>query len=900
MPLNPGSRLGPYEIVAPIGAGGMGEVYRATDTRLDRVVAIKVLSDHLTDSAEGRERFLREAKTISRLSHSNICALYDVGEQDGVDFLVMEFLEGETLAARLTKGPLPIEHVLRYGVEIADALDRAHRQRVVHRDLKPGNLMLTKSGVKLLDFGLAKLQARPTGVLAPMSAMATDPGGLTTAGTIVGTLQYMAPEQLEGGEADARSDIFSFGVILYEMATGQKAFSGSSHASVIANIMKSEPQPIFTLAPLVPPPLERLIRRCLAKDPDDRWQTARDLTLELRAISGEPALLTSPSIAPTAASAAASAAAALASATRPRLSRETLAWALAAAATLAAAGLALVLARRAPGPAPGPAMRFLVPPPENATLNPIDAPATISPDGTRLLFGATGPDGRPILWLRPLDAISSRPLLATDDARDPFWSPDGRSIAFFGEGKLKRMDANGGPPATICEAPDPRGGAWGRDGIIVFAPNPRGPLMRVKAEGGEPSPATALDADRHEVAHLYPQFLPDGKRFLYLVRSADNQQDGIYAGSTVSRSSTRVLASATRAAFAAPGWLLYLREGALMVQPFDSSSARLDGAARRLEAGVASVPETGTAAFSVSDNGVLAYQTALDPDKQLAWVDRSGRRVATLGLPGSYRSIEISPDGTLAAVERVDPRKHTVDIWRFDLARGEGAPFAAGAGIEQGPAWSADGSRLVYGTNPDGAFQISEKDTAGSAAERVLFASPQWKMPSDLSRDGKFLAYQGYDLTTKRDIWVRPLSGPRKPAPFLRSEASEWQARFSPDGRSVAYTSDESGRHEVYVAAYPGPGGKARLSTDGGTLPRWRSDGTEIFFVGGDGNLMAAPVKSSSPFQAGPPAPLFETRGAASYAVSPDGQRFLLAAPVTRGADGSVTIVANWPAFSSR
>ncbi len=738
MTLAAGHKLGPYEIVAPIGAGGMGEVYRATDTRLDRIVAIKVLSDHLTDSAEGRERFLREAKTISRLSHTNICALYDVGEQNGVDFLVMEFLEGETLAARLTKGPLPMEQVLRYGVEIADALDRAHRQRVVHRDLKPGNLMLTKSGVKLLDFGLAKLQARPTGVFAgQMSAMATDPGGLTTAGTIVGTLQYMAPEQLEGGEADARSDIFSFGVILYEMATGQKAFSGSSHASVIANILKTDPQPILTLAPLVPPPLERLIRRCLAKDPDDRWQTARDLTLELRAISGEPAL-TSPSMAPSAAASAAAAAAAASAASSavvPRFTRETLAWALAAVAILAAAGLAFVLTRRGPAPAAGPAMRFLVPPPENATLNPIDAPATISPDGTRLLFGATGPDGRPILWLRPLDAISSRPLLATDDARDPFWSPDGRSIAFFGEGKLKRMDANGGPPATICEAPDPRGGAWGEDGVIVFAPSPRGPLMRVKADGGDPSPATALDAERHEVAHLYPQFLPDGKRFLYLVRSADSQQDGIYAGSTVSRSATRVLASATRAAFAAPGSLLYLREGALMAQPFDASSARLEGAARRLEAGVASVPETGSAAFSVSANGVLAYQTALDAEKQLAWVDRSGRRVATLGLPGYYRSIEISPDGTLAAVERVDPRKHTVDIWRFDLARGEGTPFADAAVIEQGPAWSADGSRLVYGSNPDGAFQISEKDTSGNAAERVLFASPQWKMPfGSLSR----------------------------------------------------------------------------------------------------------------------------------------------------------------------
>ncbi len=889
MPLSAGSRLGPYEILAPIGAGGMGEVYQAKDTRLDRVVAVKVLSAHMSESAEGRERFLREARTISRLSHTNICALYDVGQQDGVDFLVMEFLEGETLAARLGRGPLPTEQIVRYGVEIADALDRAHRQRIVHRDLKPGNLMLTKSGIKLLDFGLAKLQARPTGVFGEMSmsTAATDPGGLTTTGTIVGTLQYMSPEQLEGTEADARSDIFSFGVILYEMTTGHKAFSGGSHASVIAAILKSEPEPIFAAQPLVPPALERLIRRCLAKDPDDRWQTARDLTLELRAIGGEPAP-TVPSLA----------AAASLPAVPARPARERIAWIAAAAAALAAVALAVGLGlalRRPAATAPLPAMRFLLPAPDNACFDTIDASATISPDGTRVVFGATGPDGRPMLWVRPLEAITARPLPSTDDARDPFWSPDSRSIAFFGEGKLKRMDANGGPAETIADAPDPRGGSWGRDGVVVFAPNARGALLRVAADGGETAPATKLDAGRHDVAHLRPQFLPDGKHFLFLVRSADAEQSGTYAGSLGSSSASRVLASPARALFAEPGFLLFPREGALLAQRFDAGKTRLDGGPSRVAAGVASVPELGTVAASASSNGILVYQTSLDSEKQLAWFDRSGRRLAAVGLPGHYRGIELSPDDARAAVERIDPVKHSGDIWMFDLARSEGAPFLAGPADEQGPVWSPDGSRILYASNREGMIQFYEQASSGAAEPKSVLASPQWKFPSDWSRDGRFLAFQTYDLRSKRDVAILPFSGGGRATPLLKSESSEWHARFSPDGRFLVYVSDETGRFEVYVAAFPGPGGKWRVSKDGGSYPRWRRDGRELFFLGADGTLMAAPVLSASPFEAGPPEPLFGVRSASSYAASADGQRFLLAAPASRSADEPVTLVVNWP-----
>jgi dipeptidyl aminopeptidase/acylaminoacyl peptidase len=867
----------------------MGEVYKARDTRLDRIVAVKVLSTHLSDSAEGRERFLREAKTISRLSHTHICALYDVGNQDGIDFLVMEYLEGETLAARLTRGALPIEQIVRFGVEIADALDRAHRQRIVHRDLKPGNLMLTKSGVKLLDFGLAKLQARPSGTLVnEMSSMPTDPGGLTMTGTIVGTLHYMSPEQLEGRDADGRSDIFAFGVILYEMATARKAFTGESHASVIANILKSEPQPILAVAPTVPAPLERLIRRCLSKDPDDRWQTARDLMLELRAMGGEPGAL-----AVSAASLASTTAALPASPGR----REKLAWAAAGAATLAAAALAIILARAPRAPAASapsaPAMRFLVTAPEHAVLNTIDAPPTLSPDGSRLLLGATGPDGRPILWIRPLDSLVARPLPGTDDARDPFWSPDGRSIAFFADGKLKRMDANASAADAIADAPDPRGGSWGPSGVILFAPSPRGPLMSVKAEGGEATPATALDTGRHERAHLRPQFLPGGNRFLYLVQSSDTENEGTYVASLRSKSGTRVRPTASRSVFAPPGSLLFLREAALFAQPFDPKGEKLSGSAFRVAAGVASVPETGAVAFSVSDNGVLAYQTALDSEKQLAWFDRSGRRLVPVGLPGFHRGIELSPDDARAVDERLDPRKHTVEIWMFDLVRGEGAPFLPGPAA-LGPAWSPDAKQIAFATSREGQVQLYEKPTGGGE-ERLLLASPQWKMPTDWSLDGRALAFQAYDLRTKRDVWILPIREERRAAPFLRSEASEWQARFSPDGRWLAYVSDESGRHEVYVTAYPGPGGKRQVSKEGGTLPRWRRDGKELYFLSAGGVLMAAPVQSAGPFEVGAPVALFETPDVSSYAAAADGQRFLLAVPVTRAAGSPVTIVANWP-----
>jgi serine/threonine protein kinase len=520
MTLAAGSRLGPYEILSAIGAGGMGEVYKARDTRLERTVAVKVLPEHLTANEDLRQRFEREAKTISQISHPHICALYDVGREGDRDYLVMEYLEGETLAARLDKGALPAEQLLRYGIEIADALDKAHRLGIVHRDLKPGNVMLTKSGVKLLDFGLAKA-VQPAASVSALTSMPTETPALTAEGTILGTFQYMAPEQLEARDTDARTDIFAFGAVVYEMATGQKAFSGRSRASLIGAILKDEPPPISAVQPMTPPALDRVVKTCLAKDPEDRWQTARDVVLELGWIAeGSQAGTTPPAVA-------------------ARRSRERVAWILSALLAIALA-LTLVLPYlgRARTSSEGRAVRLSVLPPEKGRFMP--GTIALSPDGTRLAFVAADADGRSLLWIRSLDALEARALPGTERAYAPFWSPDGRFLAFFAEGKLKRVEASGGPPqilsnltGTLSAGTVGRGGTWNREGVILFAPNPGGPLVRIADTGGAPAPVTKLDVSRQENSHRWPVFLPDGRRFLYFARSRLKENHAIFVGSLV-------------------------------------------------------------------------------------------------------------------------------------------------------------------------------------------------------------------------------------------------------------------------------------------------------------------------------------------------------------------------------
>ena len=620
MSLTSGTKLGPYEIQSPLGAGGMGEVYKARDTRLDRTVAIKVLREHVASDPDLKQRFEREARTVAALNHPHICTLHDIGQQDGTDFLVMEYLEGETLAQRLTKGTLPLEQALRYAIEIVDALDKAHRKGITHRDLKPGNIMVTKAGTKLLDFGLAKL--KPAGAAPGVSALPTQSAGLTAEGSILGTLQYIAPEQLEGKDADARTDIFAFGATVYEMVTGRKAFEGKSQASLIGAILEREPTAISSLQPMSPPGLDRVVKKCLAKDPDGRWQTASDLHDELKWVAegGSQAGLAVPAAVPT------------------RV-QSRLAWGVAAGTTvLLAMALAVLYLNRAPVQTT--TVRFPV-----LTEGGVECGFALSPDGRQLAFADGGQ-----LWIRPLDSLESRALPGTEEASFPFWSPDSRSLGFFTFTELRTIDPTGGPPQTVCAVPLGFGGTWNQDDVIVFGRRGGG-LLRVPAAGGEPTPVTALDDTRQETAHWWPQFLPDGEHLLFLA-TGEAEQDGIYVGSLESGvTPSLVLRTTLRARYAAPGYILFGRGESLMAQPFDVERLALTGDPVRVVDGVQSLPRVRWFGFSASHQGELAYVGGGEgAASQLRWLDRSGADLGTVGAPGEYRDPVLSPDETKVAV----------------------------------------------------------------------------------------------------------------------------------------------------------------------------------------------------------------------------------------------------------
>jgi Tol biopolymer transport system component len=870
MPLSPGNRLGPYEILAPLGAGGMGEVYKAKDTRLDRTVAVKVLPQHLSSSAEVRQRFEREAKAIAALSHPHICALYDVGREGETEYLVMELLEGETLASRLTKGPLATDQTLKCGIEIADALDKAHRQGIVHRDLKPGNVMLTKSGVKLLDFGLAKAMA-PSTQQSALTSLPTQAGGvpLTEKGTILGTFQYMAPEQLEGREADARSDIFAFGAVLYEMATGRKAFSGSSQASLISAIMKEDPAPISTVQPMTPPALDRVVRTCLAKDPDERWQNAGDLRSELKWIAeGSQAGVPAPVVA-------------------RRRSRERVAWGIASAAlVLAIASGAMLLRRLAAEPR---AVRLSLEMPARAPFESFDH-AAVSPDGRLIALIARSSAGRRSIWIRPLGSLQSTAIAGTEDALQLFWSPDSRSIGFFADGKLKRIEASGGPPHVLADAPNPSGGSWSRNGVILFCPNQYGPLFRVPAAGGaQPTPATKLASG--EDSHIWPSFLPDGKHFVFLGDASITQNHSIRLGSLDSAESDKLVPGAvTSLAAAPPDWILFVRAGALVAQRLDVPAKKLVGETVPLGEQIASNDVQHGFEFSVSATGVLLYRSA-NPDSQLVWFDRTGKRRGTVGEPARYARLELSPDEKQVAFEKLDADGRHANLWLVDLARGSTSRLTSTISSDYAPVWSPDGSRLLFGSARTGLGDLFEIG-AGGSGERPIFHDDHDKNPMDWSRDGRLALFLSVSSATREDVWIINLAE-GKAAPLVATRFSEVDARFSPDGKWFAYCSDESGRPEIYVQSLADAANRHQVSVAGGVRPRWRGDGKELFFAT-VGALQSVEIRTDRGFEASQPKELFKGPPAVDYAATNDGQRFLAAVLVDDNPSQPPTVVLNW------
>jgi len=862
--LKPGTRLGPYEIESAIGAGGMGEVYRARDTRLDRTVAIKVLPRAFATDPDRRSRLEREARAISSLSHPNICALFDVGNHEGVEYLVMEHLEGETLARRLSRGPLPVDQLLRVGIEIAAALERAHRQGIVHRDLKPANVMLTKTGAKLLDFGIARQapgSAQPVQLTTPAGLPTHTP--LTGVGMLVGTIHYMAPEQLEGRTVDARSDVFAFGAVLYEMATGIRAFDGSSQASLIASILERQPASLTSLQPLTPPALERIVRICLEKDPDDRWQSAHDVRLALEAV-GEA---TAPVVAATAAS---------------RTRRvERAGWAT-AVALLLVGGLALlgvVLRGRSGAAVTGKPLRLaILPPAGTATTGPL----ALSADGKNVAFAAWGDDGVPRLWVRSLEESEARALPGTDDASLPFWSPDGRSLGFFSQRRLMRIEAAGGPPRALADISDARGGCWTKDDVIVFAPNPGDGIYRIPAEGGTLTPVTHLDKAHSESSHRWPTCLPDGKHVVYLALSGERERLSLRSTSIDGGPGTRLLAADSGALYAPPGMLLFVRGETLLAQRIDPAKLTLAGEPQPLAEGIWRDPDIdGLRAFAAA-GGIVAYRRGGNELTRLSWFDREGHELGAIGDPGVGSVVALAPDGRRLARSVTEPGSTVGGLRLLDFA-GQGTRLTFNRWNDIYPVWSPDGRRIAFTSDREGRYNLYEKAADGSGEETPLLRSDLWDFPEDWSRDGRSLAFTRRDPRTKSDVWVLAMPQ-RAPRVLLASDADELQPRFSPDGRFIAYISDESGRSEVYVQTMPPSAAKWQVSTAGGYLPQWRRDGRELYYLAPDLELMAVAVDAqAATFSAEAPRALFVThirrsilKGASPYLAAPDGQRFLI------------------------
>jgi eukaryotic-like serine/threonine-protein kinase len=874
MALTSGTKLGPYQIESLLGAGGMGEVYRARDTRLDRTVAIKILTQGLADTPEVRQRFEREARAVSSLSHPHICVLYDVGNQDGIEYLVMEYLEGETLAARIAKGSLTTAELLRYASQIADALDKAHRRGIVHRDLKPANVMLTKTGAKLLDFGLAKDEEILQGDPGSSPTMSRP---LTVQGTIVGTMQYMSPEQLEGKPADARSDIFSFGAMLYEMATGRKAFEAKSHASLIAAILKEEPRPMRELQPLTPPALEHIVKACLAKDPDERPQSAHDLKLQLEWIH-ESSGISQSQLAQTGPAVGTSAA-----------RRKTASVIVATAVCMLLVAGALAYFFR-PQPAPAERLEFSIPLQEEMSH------LALSADGPMLAFVSPDPvSGANMVSVQRVGSPGISVLPGTAGASYPFWSPDDAYVGFFADGKLKKVALSGGAPQILATATSGRGGAWGRHGVIVFTAQAAGWLWKMNADGSGLTPLTdkIFDGTRI-VSQRWPVFLPDGEHLLFMTltfsNSATDNYRGIYLGS-LSGEAKRIAPLAMSNPGYANGYLFYLDDKkSLRAVLLDAGKEAVVGDSQLVTDQVGFQPSVYWGAFSVAENGTIVYNKTVGAALSvLTWYDRAGKELGRVGDAGVLSNPALSPDDSRLVVDVADTKANNINIWLNDLKRGTDSRFTFDTSEDVGGSWSRDGALVAYRSLQSSDTNVFVKPTQGLQPARSIISLKERSQatddldPNSWSLDDKELLCTLQPAAGGTQLVLVSTSGD-KMTPFLTSKASESNGMISPDGKWVAYASNESGDWEIYVTTFPTAAGKWQVSRGGGTEPRWRGDGKEIFYIGAGSTLTAVPVSSAGTFAAGNPTPLFRTQLRAqvsstdqfSYDVTKDGQRFLV------------------------
>lgn len=904
MTLTSGTKLGRYEIRSMIGAGGMGEVYLANDPKIGRNVAIKVLPSGLSENKERLARFEQEAQAAGALNHPNILAIYDVDSENGTTYVVSELLEGETLRDALGGAAMQVRRALDYAQQVAQGMAAAHEKGIIHRDLKPENLFVTKDGrVKILDFGLAKLvETDDAGASSDLPTRRVN----TDAGAIMGTAGYMSPEQLRGTSVDPRTDIFSFGSVLYEMLAGRKAFQRDSTADTISAILREDPPELSDTNSNVNPGLERVVRRCLEKNREQRFHSASDLAFALGSLTETQASDGATAIMTVESSGTADA----------RNKWGQLGWILAATFLIAAGVIGWAYFRRADPPAE--TMRFAIVAPEKSGYG--DSLA-ISPDGRRIALISVSDTGVTSLLVRVLDSLETKVLQGTEGASLPFWSPDSRFVGFFAGGKLKKIDAAGGNPQVLADASsDPRGGSWGKDGTILFSPTTTSPLFKVPATGGTATQVTELDNDQEQRSHRWPSFLPDGIHYLYFGRGGKSEAEGIYAGSLGSAEKQLIINTKIGGRYAPAngrddtGSILYVRDGMLVSQPFDTEKLRLIGEPNPVAEGVLNFPSEGGptayASFSVSDNGRLVYKPGGKPLSQLHWMDRTGKTLENLAQPGLVAEPFISPDARKVVVGRDDDVSQ--DLWIYEFARNASTRFTFNAGADVSPVWSPDGTRIVFASNRSGTgkFEIYHKSSSGAGDEELLIATPFNAFPDHWSADGKYIIYElKTGPTTKTDLWIFPVAGGGAPFPFLQTPFEDTHAQFSPDGRWITYASDESGKAEVFVRGFAEGAGKWQISTEGGDQPQWSRDGRTLYYIAADRNLMAVPIGTANGgFDPGRPAILFQTnlptRGLTddrnNYLAAPDGQRFLVNNLVGDAHSEPITVVLNWNGDRSR